>query len=152
MHVVHFASRRQKPEKPGKVNVVSDCAAQFSGKSLNDHFYRAVLSSLTGILIRFCQKRIAVVGDVKAMYHRVQVYDEDQQLLRFLSWKDRNIQGPIKKLCIKVQEFGSGPSGFGKNTALRRCTNDGIGRFLEHVIKSIHTNFLCRRPCNVFAG
>ena len=58
------------PKKPGKVRVVFDCAAQFSGKSLNDHLYTGpdVLNSLIGILIRFRQERIAVVGDVEAMY------------------------------------------------------------------------------------
>ena len=110
---------------------------------MNDHLYTGpdVLNSLIGILIRFRQERIAVVGDVEAMYHRVQVYDEDQQFLRFLWWKDGNIHGPIEEFCMKVQVFGSGPSGFCANTALRRCADDGIGRFPEHVIKSVHTNF-----------
>ena len=74
------------PKKPGKVRVVFDCAAQFLGKSLNDHLYTGpdILNSLIGILMRFRQEKIAVVGDVEAMYHRVKVYKEDEEFLRFL--------------------------------------------------------------------
>ena len=87
------------PKKPDKVRVVFDCAAQFSGESLNDHLYTGpdILNSLIKILIRFRQERIAVVGDVEAMYHRVQIYDKDEQFLRFLWWKDGNIHGPIEE-------------------------------------------------------
>ena len=98
------------PKKPGKVRVVFDCAAQFLGKSLNDHLYTGpdILNSLIGILMRFRQEKIAVVGDVEAMYHRVKVYKEDEEFLRFLWWKDGDLHGPIEEYCMTVQVFGSG--------------------------------------------
>ena len=42
---------------------------------------------------------------------------------------------------MTVQVFGSGCSGFCANTALRECADDGMGRYQEEVIRSVHSNF-----------
>ena len=40
-----------------------------------------------------------------------------------------------------VQVFGAGPSGYNANTALRRCADDGIGRYDTDVITAVDRNF-----------
>ena len=131
------------PKKPGKVRVVFDCAAKYSGKSINDHLYTGpdILNTLLGILLRFRQEPVAVVADVEAMYHRVLVYPEDQRFLRFLWWDAGDLTKPPSTYCIVVQVFGAGPSGYNANTALRRCADDGIGRYDTDVITAVHRNF-----------
>ena len=131
------------PKKPGKVRVVFDCASKFKGKSINDHMYTGpdVLNTLLGVLLRFRQERVAIVGDVEAMYHRVRVYEEDERFLRFLWWKDGNLNEKASQFCMTVNIFGAAPSGFIANTALRRCADDGIGTCHPDVVKSVHENF-----------
>ena len=81
------------PKKPGKVRVVFDCAAQFLGKSLNDHLYTGpdILNSQIGILLKLCQEKFAIVEDVEAMYHQVKVHKEDEDFPRFLWLKDGDL-------------------------------------------------------------
>ena len=43
------------------------------------------------------------MGDVNAMYHRVKVHMEDEDFLRFLWWKDGDLNGPIEEYCMTVQ-------------------------------------------------
>ena len=131
------------PKKPGKVRVVHDCAAKYAGKSLNDHLYTGpdILNSLLGVLFRFRQENVAIVADVEAMYHRVLVYPEDQQFLRFLWWDKGDVTKPYSTYCMTVQVFGAGPSGYNANLALRSCADDGIGRYKANVIEAVHRNF-----------
>ena len=77
------------PNKPGKVRVVKDAAAECQGVSLNKALITGpdLLNSLAGILIRFRIGKIALVADIEAMFHQVRVTDADADSLRFL-WKD----------------------------------------------------------------
>ena len=131
------------PKKPGKVRVVFDCSAQFQGKSLNDHTYMGpdLVNSLLGILIRFREKPVAVMGDIEMMYLRTQVYPEDQKFLRILWFPDGDMQATPRVYCMTSNLFGAGFSGFNANFALRRCADDGIGRYDPDVIRSVHENF-----------
>ena len=64
--------------KPGKVRVVHDCAARSHGTSLNENLMRGpdFVNSLMGVLLRFRKGRIAIVSNVKGMFHQVQCRTE----------------------------------------------------------------------------
>ena len=74
-----------KRSNPSKCRVVFDCAAQYKAVSLNDVVLQGPnhLNSLAGVLIRFRKEPVAVVGDIKLMFHQCFV--------------DRGISGPVKK-------------------------------------------------------
>ena len=76
------------PNKPGKIRVVFDAAAKFSGTSLNDHLLNGpdLLQDLPGLLIRFRERRVAIVGDIEQMFHQVQILQRDRPALSFL-WR-----------------------------------------------------------------
>ena len=59
------------PMKPGKVRVVFDCAAKHKGVSLNSQLLQGpdFTNKLVGVLMRFCQERVAMVADVEGMFH-----------------------------------------------------------------------------------
>ena len=43
-------------------------------------------NSLVGVLTRFRKNKVALVADVKAMFHQIKVDPRDQNALRFLWW------------------------------------------------------------------
>ena len=76
------------PSKPEKVRRVCDAAAKFQGSSLNRHLLSGpdLMNNLVGIFMRFREERIAISGDIEAMFNQVAVPPEDQVALRFL-WR-----------------------------------------------------------------
>ena len=45
-------------------------------------------NNLSGVLLRFREHKVAMVADIKCMFHQVKVSPEDRDAQRFLSWKD----------------------------------------------------------------
>ena len=131
------------PKKSGKVRVVFDCAAKFAGKSLNDHLYTGpdIVNSLLGVLFRFRQEQVAIVGDVEMMYLRIKVYPEDEKFLRILWWTGGDLEKKPETYSMTSQIFGAASSGFNATLGLRACADDGIGIFDADVIRSVHRNF-----------
>ena len=73
-------------KKPDKTRVVFDCAAKYHGESLNDKILQGpdLTNFLIGVLCRFRQEDAAMMADVEAMFHQVQVHPKDLNALRFL--------------------------------------------------------------------
>ena len=74
------------PRKPEHLRRVYDASAVFNRSSLNSALYKGpdLLPSLLGVLLRFCEKPIAVVADIQEMYCQILVPDRDKAALRFL--------------------------------------------------------------------
>ena len=65
--------------KPNKVRIVFDSAAKSIGTSLNENLLTGPdwLSSIVGVLMRFRRYKTAFAGDIKVMFHRVQIAEDD---------------------------------------------------------------------------
>ena len=97
------------PEKPGKIRVVFDCSAKFNGVSLNTNLLPGpnITNSLIGVLLRFRREKIAIQADIKSMFHQVRIPAEDRDLLRFLWWKNGNLDEDLKEYRMTVYPFGT---------------------------------------------
>ncbi|XP_023953383.2 uncharacterized protein LOC112057126 [Bicyclus anynana] len=95
------------PQK-GKLRVVFDAAERTNGKSLNDALLPGpdLLQSLFGVLIRFRQGPIAIAADIKEMFLRVVMREEDRDSLRFL-WKENETDEHPKEYRMKSLIFGA---------------------------------------------
>ena len=97
------------PHKPNKVRVVFNCAVKHKGISLNDALYQGpVLTNfLVGVLIRFQENPIALVADIKQMFHQIKVDPIDCDVLRFLWWPSGNLTEPPVTYQMLVHLFGA---------------------------------------------
>ncbi|XP_062715437.1 uncharacterized protein LOC134291545 [Aedes albopictus] len=126
------------PNKPGKVRIVWDAAAKAHGVSLNSVLLKGpdLLCSLLGILLRFRLHPVAVTGDIREMFHQVQIRREDQQYQCFY-WTDEN--GELGVYVMAVMTFGAccSPSSaqYVKNVNAERFRSE-FPEACEAVIKS----------------
>lgn len=95
------------PNKPDKVRIVWDAAAKVNGISLNSMLLKGPdqVTSLVSVLYRFRQRPIAICGDIKEMFHQVQIKAIDRQCQRFL-WRQDNATEP-ETYVMDVMTFGS---------------------------------------------
>ena len=102
-YIPHFSVRNTN--KPGKIRLVLDAAAKTSGISLNDQLDTGpdLLQSLVGVLLRYRQFGVAVIGDIKDMFLRIGMIDEDRGVQRILFRRDPEGE---------IEEYEMTPSGF----------------------------------------
>ena len=138
---IHYISHHEvlKPDsKSTPVRIVFNSSARYMNHSLNDYWAKGphLLNDLLGILIRFRENRIALIGDIKKMYHTVKTKTIEQQTHRFL-WRDMNTETQPDTYVIQRVSFGDKPSGAIATVALRKTAEMGQDKYPKaaHVIK-----------------
>ena len=131
------------PRKPGKVRVVFDCSASFHGKSLNQQLLQGpdFLNSLVGVLLRFRKEKIAMVSDIKAMFHQVRVDPKDHAFLKFLWWPNGDTKLPVEEFCMKVHLFGATSSPSCANFSLLQTAEDNSILYEQKIVETVRKNF-----------
>lgn len=135
------------PQKPDKVRVVFDCAATHNGVSLNSQVRQGpdLTNKLLGVLVRFRQEPVAVMADIEAMFHQVQVTDEHKDALRFLWWDEPSLEGRPTTFRMTVHLFGGVWSPSCAAYALRKTFSDygkGYPREVAHAVKNFYVDDL----------
>ena len=89
--------------------MVFDVAAKYKDKSLNKKLFTGpdLLNSLVGVLLRFRNHEIVLVGDVQAMFHHVRLKPSDRDGLWFF-WEDSPFEDQTKNgtYQVLVHTFG----------------------------------------------
>ena len=130
-------------QKPGKVRVVFDCSARYKGTSLNDQLLSGpdLTNSLVGVLLRFHQEYIALMSDVKQMFHQVAVAAEDRDVFRFLWWPNGDLTKEPEAHQMQVHLFGATSSPSCRSFALRKTADDNQKDFDVQTIGTLNRNF-----------
>ena len=136
----HAVFKRSNPEK---CRVVFDCAAQFKGVSLNDVILQGpnFLNNLSGVLIRFRKEPVAVIGDIKLMFHQCFVMEQDRRFLRFLWWPAGDTSQKPRVHAMKVHLFGGKSSPSVVNYCMRKIADDNVEEFSELAIDTLRRSF-----------
>lgn len=102
----HFAVTN--PNKPGKLRVVFDCAAETNGVSLNSQLLKGpdLFNSLLDVLFKFREGEVAISGDVREMFLMVQIKKEDQESQCFL-WRDGDQEKEPEIFMMQRMLFGA---------------------------------------------
>ena len=110
----------------GKFRVVFDCAAACGGTSLNKQLLQGPdnTNTLLGVLFRFRPHSVALVADIRNMFHQVNVDPIDQTALRFLWWGDGDPSKSTKIYQLTVHTFGLTSSPSVSGYALRRTAQE----------------------------
>jgi len=66
-----------------------------------------MMNALIGVLSRFGKEETAVTCDIEQMFHSFHVNPEHRDFLRFLWFKDNNLNGQICEYRMKVHLFGA---------------------------------------------
>jgi hypothetical protein len=131
------------PNKPGKVRVVFDCAATFNGMSLNKMLLQGpdVANKLTGVLLRFRERAVAISADIQEMFLQVRIPQKHRRALSFLWWDSGLLDGLPEIFEMNVHPFGAVSSPFCANYALRRTAADNEHRFSKKAKMVVYNNF-----------
>ena len=72
--------------EPGRIRVVFNCSAEFKEVSLNKNLMSGLYltNEIVGVLTRFCEEPVVIMGDVESVFLQLVVPREDRSLLGFL--------------------------------------------------------------------
>ena len=129
--------------KPDKFRIVYDCAARHMDVSLNQVCLQGpdLMNKLLGVLLRFREGPIAIMGDIKSMFHQVRVSPDDRDVLRFLWWKDGIIGSDVIVYRMTSHLFGGVWSPSCASYALIRAARDNYDQFPSDVIEAVKEHF-----------
>ena len=85
-----------------------------------------MLNNLLGIMLRFRQRNITIIGDIRKMYNSIDIMLNDQMTHLFL-WKDMMTDKEPDTCATTVVNLGDKPSAAIALTALRKTTDMGEG-------------------------
>ena len=78
-----------------------------------------MLNIFFGVVLRFREKEVALVGDISKMYHRVLIPPHDQHVHCFL-WRSLDTSRELDKCVKTVLTFGDKPALAMVQIALRK--------------------------------
>ena len=131
------------PNKPGKIRVVFDLSAEYEGTCLNEELLPGpdLTNQIIGVLLRFREEHVGVMGDIEAMFHQVKVPDTQCSFLKFLWWEDSDTSKEIIDYEMTAHVFGGSSSPSCSNFTLRKTAMDNEERYGKDVATILERNF-----------
>ena len=133
------------PQKPDKIRVVFDSAAETKGMSLNKVLLSGpdLTNNLLGVLLRFQQDTVAIVADIEQMFHSFLVQEQHRDRLRFFWYKDNDPNGELTEYRMKVHVFGNTSSPTVATFCLRKHSRCWRARIWLRCQRLCVQQFLC---------
>ena len=130
--------------------IVFNSSAKYEGKSLNDYLAKgpSLLNQIFGILLRFRFKRFAFVGDIKKMFHCIDIPERDQMTHLFL-WRNFETHRPPDIYAITKVNMGDKPSSCIAQCALQRTAEEASTEFPEAASIVLKNSYMDDIPASV---
>ncbi|XP_058838795.1 uncharacterized protein LOC131694256 [Topomyia yanbarensis] len=124
------------PNKPNKIRIVWDAAAEVRGISLNSQLLKGpdLLNSLVSVLYKFREYKIAVTGDICEMFHQVKMNENDQHCQRFFWPAEVPGEEPLEYV-MTVLSFDATCS----PATTEYCMNLNAQRFVNELPEAVET-------------
>ena len=141
----HAVIRPEKKSTP--VRIVFNSSSVFQGHKLNDYWMKGpdLLNNLFGVVLRFREKEVALVGDISKMYHRILIPERDQHVHRFL-WRNLETSREPDVYVKTVLTFGDKPAPAMAQIALRKTAEESKithPKAAEVITKSAYMDDIC---------
>ena len=141
----HAVIRPEKKSTP--VRIVFNSSSVYQGHALNDYWLKGpdLLNNLFGVILRFREKEVAVIGDISKMYHRILIPEEDQHVHRFL-WRNLETEREPDVYVKTVLTFGDKPAPAMAQIALRKTAEENKKDYpeaAEVLIKNSYMDDIC---------
>ena len=127
----HDVLSPQSVSTPMRV-VFNSSARTKGGLSLNDCLAKGpcLLNQLLGILLRFRQDHFAFIGDIRKMFHSIDIPITDQMTHLFL-WRDMDVKKRPETYAMTAVNMGDKPASAIAQTALRMTAEEAMGAYPE---------------------
>ena len=131
------------PQKPEKIRVVFDSAAENNGVSLNKLLLSGpdLTNSLLGVLLRFRKYPTAFMADIEQMFYSFLVKEDHRDFLRFLWYENNDPEGKIIEYRMKVHIFGNTSSPAVATFGLRKTAQVGEPMFGSDAREFVENDF-----------
>ena len=97
-------------------------------------------NQIIGIMTRFCEEKIPFMADVVAMYHQVQVPEDQQSFSKFLWWENLDVDSEPHDYVMCSHVFGAtSPASF-SNYALHNTAVENEAVFGKAAASALHHN------------
>ena len=117
-YIAHSEVLKESSSTP--LRIVFDSSTSFKGHRLNDYWAKgpSIINDLFGVLLRFREEQVGIVGDISKMYHTVKTDVFDQHVHRVL-WRGLDRSREPDQYVLTSLTFGDRPSGPLATLALR---------------------------------
>ncbi|XP_059091086.1 uncharacterized protein LOC131886703 [Tigriopus californicus] len=139
-YIIHHAVYHKRKKT---IRIVFNCSSKFMGISLNDTLLPGpdLVNNLLGVLIRFRERKIAIMADIEKMFYQVKVPEENYDFLRFLWYPDGDFTRTPHEYRLKVHVFGAVSSPSCASFALQQAARDHEDKVNRSTVKTIKDGF-----------
>ena len=126
-----------------KFRVVFNPSAKYKNCSLNSQLINGpdMNNNLQGVLMRFRQYPFAFSGDIKKMYYQVKVPEEQQDVFRFLWWRNGDPEDEVVQYKMTRHPFGAASSGNCAKFALNQTAEDNVVNACTEAVNTVKRSF-----------
>ena len=98
-------------------------------------------NQIAGVLLRFREEQVAVMGDTETIFHHVKIPDDQCSFLRFLWWDDCDTNKEIIDYKMTAHVCGGALSPSCSNFALRKTASNNRDEYPSDVIRILERIF-----------
>ncbi|CAG2190975.1 unnamed protein product [Mytilus edulis] len=98
-------------------------------------------NNLVGVLMRFRKELIGIMADIQQMFYSFTVNEEHRNFLRFLWYRDNDIDNELTDYRMRVHAFGNSPSPAIATFALQKTAEIAEQTFGKDVKDLVCRNF-----------